>query len=544
MRYYSYILRSVAFLLIVALVTAAPTVAVPKTAGAGTGAVESSALPAGIKSVMEKPRYERASWNLLVADLHTGKPVYELNPGRLAFTGSVRKLFSVGLALNALGANHRFTTPVYRRGTLGPGGVLKGDLILVGAGDLTFGGRRKADGTIAFTDFDHNDANNLGTAILTPQDPLRGLDDLARQVRRAGIRSVSGDVLVDDRLFESYRVPNGNLLITPILVNENMVDVTVTPTRVSQPARVDWRPKTPAFGVNATVTTAPPGKPEDIVLSGKGAPQCAWPAACTGVVSGTIPIGYKAPLSGSATFVRTFRIESPASFARIAFVAALARAGVTVKAARRAKNSAAKLPPLGSYTRDARVAELVSAPYSEYAKLILKVSLNLGANLSLSLFGLTKGQRTVAGALAAERKTLVRTMGIAADAFDFPTNGSGSPDSRAAPRATVKLLTQMSKGKNYAPYRASLPILGVDGSLAGTGGSLPAKGHVFAKTGTTIDGGGLKAQVLAGYIHAKSGRDLAFALYVNDVGPIKSIADVADVFTDEGAIANVIYESL
>ena len=45
----------------------------------------------------------------------------------------------------------------------------------------------------------------------------------------------------------------------------------------------------------------------------------------------------------------------------------------------------------------------------------------------------------------------------------------------------------MAKGPNAAPYHAALPILGVDGSLAGTGTKLPAKGHVFAKTGTTLD---------------------------------------------------------
>jgi D-alanyl-D-alanine carboxypeptidase len=100
----------------------------------------------------------------------------------------------------------------------------------------------------------------------------------------------------------------------------------------------------------------------------------------------------------------------------------------------------------------------------------------------------------------------------------------------------------MSKRPTYNTYRAALPILGVDGSLAGSGLTLPAKGHVFAKTGTTISDGNLKAQVLAGYIDAKSGRQLAYALYVNDVGTLKSIADVTHVFEDEAEISNVIYE--
>ncbi len=75
-----------------------------------------------------------------------------------------------------------------------------------------------------------------------------------------------------------------------------------------------------------------------------------------------------------------------------------------------------------------------------------------------------------------------------------------------------------------------------------TGRSLPARGKVFAKPGTTLDASGLKAQCLAGYINATSGRQLAFAVFVNHVGPIKSIEDVAQVFEDEGKITNIIYE--
>jgi hypothetical protein len=49
------------------------------------------------------------------------------------------------------------------------------------------GGRDNGDDTVAVTDFDHVDANNLGSAILTKPDPLAGLDKLAAQVRGADI---------------------------------------------------------------------------------------------------------------------------------------------------------------------------------------------------------------------------------------------------------------------------------------------------------------------------------------------------------------------
>ena len=55
----------------------------------------------------------------------------------------------------------------------------------------------------------------------------------------------------------------------------------------------------------------------------------------------------------------------------------------------------------------------------------------------------------------------------------------------------------------------------------------------------------LKAQNLAGYINTKSGRTVAYALMVNDAGPVREIAtDVAEVFEDEATISSAIYESL
>ena len=48
------------------------------------------------------------------------------------------------------------------------------------------GGRTKPDGTVDFANLDHNDANPIPGATLTPEDPLAGLDELAAQVKRPG----------------------------------------------------------------------------------------------------------------------------------------------------------------------------------------------------------------------------------------------------------------------------------------------------------------------------------------------------------------------
>jgi D-alanyl-D-alanine carboxypeptidase/D-alanyl-D-alanine-endopeptidase (penicillin-binding protein 4) len=499
---------------------------------------------------MGKPKYAQAHWNLIVTNLKTGRVVYSLNPDQLALTGSSRKLFSVGLALNRLGPNHRFVTPVYRRGNVDSRGRLHGNLYLVGGGDLTFGGRLKRNGHVAITNFDQGDADNLGTAKLTPQNPLRALNELARQVRASGIRSVRGDVVVDDRLFPSYHVPNQYLYITPTMVNEDMVDVTVTPTTPGQPARITYRPQSSAFRVVGTVMTVASGQPADITIPRvptpiggpvKGLVNCVGRPNCVGVISGTIPVGYRAPLSGYPTFVGTFRIGDPQSYARIAFIEALKRAGVSVSTRKIKKNPVRKLPKSRSYPATSQVGRFVSATLGDQAALILHVSLNLGANLELTNYGLTYGKRTIKGALAVERRTLIHQFGISGRSFNFPTNGSGSPDSKASPRAEAEILRAMSRSKVARAYLRALCIVGISGSLATVGTNLPGRGHIFAKPGTTVDGSGLRAQVLAGYIDAKSGRRYAFAVFVNNVGAITGFADVIKVIDDEAAIANVVY---
>jgi len=546
--------RRVGVLLAAALLagcTSAPAGSTTTEASASTTTTGSPDLPASISAVMDKPFYAEATWSLLVTDVETGESFYALNPDTMAFTGSTRKLFSVGAALDQLGADARQSTPVYRQGTVDDSGVLTGNLVLVGGGDLAFGGRRIDANTVQYTGFDHNDANGLGTAILTPQDPLFAVDDLARQVRAAGITSVSGDVVVDDRLFQPYRVPNGNLLITPVMLNENQVDVTVTPGEPGAPATVVHRPETAALTVDGSVGTGAAGSAATVQLSDDTRPDCIGTPGCTATVTGSIPAGYAAPLSGEPSFVGTFRIERPNDFVRTAFIQALVRAGVSVGAPAVAANPTSKLSSTvrpGAYPVGDRVAGYESAPFDQTARLTLKVSLNLGANLSVSLLGLTRNQNTIGGALAAERQILTDEYGVDGAQFDFPTNGSGTPDSRATPRALVQMLTSMSRTDVATQYREALPVLGVDGSLATVGQDLPAKGHVFAKPGTTIladdVGINLKAQNLAGYIRTASGRTVAYALMVNDVGPIPAVSAVSEVFADEAAISNAIYEAL
>jgi D-alanyl-D-alanine carboxypeptidase len=94
-------------------------------------------------------------------------------------------------------------------------------------------------------------------------------------------------------------------------------------------------------------------------------------------------------------------------------------------------------------------------------------------------------------------------------------------------------------------YFESLPILGVDGSLAEIGTDSPARGKVFAKTGTYIDQDlTIKAMTLAGYINAESGRQLAYALFVNNAGTFTpgNTEQLINIFQDEAEISTIIQQ--
>jgi D-alanyl-D-alanine carboxypeptidase/D-alanyl-D-alanine-endopeptidase (penicillin-binding protein 4) len=71
-------------------------------------------------------------------------------------------------------------------------------------------------------------------------------------------------------------------------------------------------------------------------------------------------------------------------------------------------------------------------------------------------------------------------------------------------------------------FRQSLPILGKDGTLATIQPKSAAAGQVFAKTGTFASYDPLNRRLLvhakgiAGYFTSKSGRPIAFAVYVNN----------------------------
>ena len=230
-------------------------------------------------------------------DLGPGKELMDLQPHCHFYIGSVRKVFSVGELLDQIGPDHRYNTPVYRHGELNGAGVLQGDLVLVASGDLTMGGRTNPDGTIAVANFDHNEADSLGNATLTKPNPLAGYIELAQQVAKSGVKEITGNVIIDDRLFQPFNF-RGQFDVKPIFVNGDLVDLSIRPTSPDKPASVEWRPVSAALGVENNLVTSAAHSQRTLTLE-PVAPQCVGKPGCTAAIAGQIPVDFVPPLTKS-----------------------------------------------------------------------------------------------------------------------------------------------------------------------------------------------------------------------------------------------------
>ena len=489
-------------------------------------------LESGIERITQQPHFKHAHWGALFVDLNSGEVVFERNGDKLFVPASTTKLFSVACALDALGADHRFLTPVVRRGEVSESGELKGDLILIASGDLSFGGRTTPEGKIAFTNGDHTYANGNPDAELTEPDPLAGLNHLAKQVASAGIKKVRGDVVIDDRLFERAESSgSGPSRVSPCSINDNVVDIVITPSEVGQLDKWTSRPHTTAIQLESKVTTVESDKPLEIILRDVGLGRIS--------VSGQIPKGHKPVL-------KVQEVPDSVAFARTLFIEALQRAGVSVDAPTLGDSPSLSLPSSTEVKALPQVALLTSLPFSESAKLILKVSHNLQASTLPLLVAVKNGERTLAAGLKRQH-TFLKQAGVDVDTISFAGGAGGARGDCITPRAAVQLLTYMSKRPDFPAYKEALPRLGVDGTLAkNVPPESPARDKVQAKTGTlyadnTMNSATLMtSKALAGYMTTAKGRTLVFALFVNNAHIREGIT--TKTFGDDlGKICEIVY---
>jgi len=158
------------------------------------------------------------------------------------------------------------------------------------------------------------------------------------------------------------------------------------------------------------------------------------------------------------------------------------------------------------------LARLQPAPLAADIATIMKASQNLHAELLLRRLGTIAGTGSVADGQAVVARVLANA-GVPRAAWDFADGSGMSSYNRVTPRATVAVLRWIERQPWGTRWYATLPVGGVDGTLARRFRGTLLEGKIVAKTGSLN-----ATAALAGRLTAASGRRLTFAAYAND-GP-------------------------
>ncbi len=483
-------------------------------AAAGSLPAQGQAVAAKIAEIAARPEFVHATFGVAAYDLDAKKLVFGMNAEQLFTPGSTTKLLTMGTALALLGADYRFHTPVYRTGPIDRG-VVKGDLVLVGAGDPNLSGRAVGD-TLGFSDEDHSYTGRGDSVARAIGDPLAAMRDLAAQIAARGIKQIDGRVLVDVSLFpQGERELGTGVTISPVVLNDNVVDLLLAPgPKAGEPATVRASPDLGMFKVVNELTT--------------GAAHSV--SSVRRMVTRDSTTGITVRLVGSYAadakpMVMSVNVDDPADYAARALVAALRDRGVTVSGGAGGLHADfARLS--GAYGDSTRVAEHVSLPLAEEVKVTLKVSQNLHASMMPyvvgALIGHTPGRGAVQAGFDAEHEFLTKA-GLDLMAAAQGDGAGGAAGAFYSPAFVAQYLAYMATRGDTAVFRRALPILGRDGTLWNIQPNTPAAGKVFAKTGTYSLFDPLNRRMivtgkgLAGYMTTSSGKRLSFAIYANRI---------------------------
>jgi D-alanyl-D-alanine carboxypeptidase/D-alanyl-D-alanine-endopeptidase (penicillin-binding protein 4) len=452
-----------------------------------------AALRADLSAVFNAPEFDRATWGVSVRSIDTGEAFFELNPKKLLLPASNMKILTLAAVADRLGWDYTFET---RLMTAAPveDGVLKGDLIVAGSGDPTIGGR----------------AADVANGRL--------FDRWAEELLAAGIRTIDGRVIGDDNAFDDEGVEAGWLWddlafsyaapVGALTYDSNAVELVVRPgAAAGDNADLSIRPADGGLAVENYVVTSPPGGDFSLNLR-------RGPGTTRLIARGAVP-------AGTPEFARTVSVDNPTEFFLTALHRTLAAHGITVTGPTLDIDALAVAPDLSN----CRVLlSHRSAPLSALAAPMMKLSLNLYADTLLKSLGASGSPGTFQAGRQAEREVL-QSWGIAPDDV-VVSDGSGLSRYNSVTADTlVSVLQHVAReARHAAPFEATLPVAGQDGTLGSRMKGTAADGRARAKTGSMT---GVRA--LSGYVRTKDGERLAFSVVINGTNlPAERVDNAAD----------------
>lgn len=414
------------------------------------------------------PGLARGIAGVRVESLRDGRVLYEKNSDLVFVPASNMKLIVSAASLDLLEPDHKIPTSLYTTGTQA-GGVLKGDLILIGQGDCT-----------------------LSTS---------NLQEMAEKIKSMGIGTVEGNVVGDDSAFDGVRYGGGwswdylsyyyAAPISALSLHRNVVWVWVRPgEKMGDPAVISLDPDTSYMTVeNRCTTVAKDGKQSIGVGRVRGQNVIR--------VTGQVALGYD-PKGHEGTTT----VEDPTLFTATVFLETLRKSGVEVKG----EAVSGRKPGNAEF-----VMAHYSPPMSEMIRLLNKPSDNLIAESLLKHLGFKLNGRGSSSSGADAEMEFIKKIGGDAEGVKI-TDGSGlSRLNFVSPRNFIAVLKYMHGHKHSRIYIDSLPIMGVDGTLRSRMQDTAAQGNIKAKTGYVG-----RARSLSGYATTKSGEPLVFSMLMNN----------------------------
>lgn len=426
-----------------------------------------------LRGILRAPQLTDAIIGVHVRSVSDGRTIFAHNGDKLFNPASNQKLLTTAAALYYLGPSYRFRTEVRRSGIL-QGGVLNGDLYLVGRGDPT----------------------------LTTETVF----GLVNEIAMRGISSIQGDLYVDDTFFDdvfegpgwdqeigdhTYAAPVGAMS-----VNFNTFELRVLPgARAGAPLRAEIWPPVSSVEVIVKGRTRGRGRRSRVFIGTTRQPDDGVRVTVRGGLS----------LTDQAGRLARRRVHHPTRFAGEMVRTILEMRGIKITGGVRIGAADPESTALLCIHWSEPLAEIVSTlnKYSNnfMAEQVLKT---LAAEVQGAPGTWEKGNQTVARFLT--------EIGVPADSFVL-ANGSGLNDTnRVAPMQITLLLRQMHKRFELRPeFVASLAVAGDSGTINGRFEDSPAASRLRAKTGSLT---GVSA--LSGYVVTKSNEVFAFSIMIND----------------------------
>ena len=456
----------------------------------------SPALNARLDEILRSSAASRGFWGIEVAELPSGRILFSRDAQHLFHPASNMKLFTTAAGLEKLGPDFIFRTTVESESGPDAQGRVK-TLYLVGKGDPSF-------------------CEDVLPALLKSGEAKNHscptLQKLAEQIRARGVLEVSGPLVADASYFLWEPYIHGwaaeDLLwgygatVSALALNANALQLRIKPAlKVGERAQVWLDPLADYYQLNNSLETSGAGTERRLFIE-------------RGLDSMRLDVWGQIPLDAGETSERV-AIARPAQLIGELFRQALEDAAIVVRGGVQVRDVTRLEAAIASHTPpqlSSRVvlAEHDSQPLREIVKVTNKESRNFYAEMLLRTLarevkhrgGLEDGLEVL--------KEFAQQVGATQGETVFADGSGLSRDDLVTPEAFVKLLIHMAGWAAFDVFFDTLPVAGVDGTLAGRFKGTRAQGRIHAKTGTLE-----QVNALSGYMDLPPGKRLVFSIIGN-----------------------------